>query len=85
MVLELKTTGIQLIGKTFCITGTLSKPRRVIESEIKEAGGSIASKVSSRTSYLISNEKSNSSKMQEALALKVPIITESEFFNLIGK
>lgn len=65
------------LGKTFCITGKLSRPRKEIEDWIKNKGGKVSGSVSSRTDYLICNEeKSSSSKFKKSKELSIPIISE---------
>lgn len=72
----------KLSGLSFCITGTLSQPRKVLEDQIIALGGKVLSTVTSNTSYLICNEKSNSDKYQNALKLHIPIITEEQYNKL---
>ncbi|MCX6116611.1 MAG: helix-hairpin-helix domain-containing protein, partial [Proteobacteria bacterium] len=65
----------------FVITGTLSKPRKDIENLIKSLGGKITSSVTKNTNVLITNDtETQSSKMQMASKLSIPIWTEFEFF-----
>lgn len=76
----------KLSGLTFCITGSLSRPRKDIEDDITANGGKVANSVTSNTSYLISNEtESDSSKFVSAKKLGVPIITENQFDQLINR
>lgn len=71
-------------GLNFAITGTLSRPRKDIETEIENLGGKVVSAVTSNTNYLITNEtESNSSKFIAAKKNKVQIINEEEFNQLI--
>jgi len=75
--LTFKQAGDKLIGKTFCITGKLSRPRRDLENEIKDAGGMVSSSVTSRTTYLVCNDTaSTSSKMKKAHKNGTQIIKE---------
>ena len=90
---ELKHLGIKiednsaskagLDGQTFVITGTLSKSRKEIEKFIETHGGKITKAVSKKTSYLICNQKSSSSKYIKAEKTGVKIINEDFLFNLI--
>jgi DNA ligase (NAD+) len=48
---------------------------------IKDFGGSVNKKVSTQTDYLIAGEDSGS-KLTEAIHLKIPVLTESEFLLL---
>ncbi len=65
-------------GKTFVITGTLSKPRNVFEERIKKAGGKVSSSVSKKTSYVLAGENPGS-KFDKATALGVIILNERDF------
>ena len=78
---QIKSTG-HLVGKRFCITGTLSKPRKEIEESIKDAGGKIVSSVSKNLDYLISGSTTGS-KMDKALKLGISILSEDEFEKIL--
>ncbi|MGI6394737.1 MAG: NAD-dependent DNA ligase LigA [bacterium] len=71
-----------LSGKTFVITGELSKPRELFAEIIKNFGGKVSSSVSKKTDYLIAGAKAGS-KYSKAVALEVKIINEEEFNALI--
>lgn len=73
-----------ITDKKICITGALSEKRSVIEDKIRENGGVVVGSVSKNTDYLLTNETDpNSSKFKKALELKIPIITEEQFFKMI--
>lgn len=75
---RIKTAGDKLIGKVFCITGSLSEPRPKIEKRVKDLGGRIASSVSKNVHYLVTNEPDPSSeKGRKAAALGIPVISEA--------
>lgn len=64
---------------TFVITGTLTKPRKEWVKIIEDLGGNVVDKVSSKTDFLVCNDKnSTSSKTQTAKSLYIPIINEKE-------
>ena len=70
-------------GKTFVLTGTLSKFSRNEASElIEKFGGKTSSSVSKKTSYVLAGEEAGS-KLTKAEELGVTIITEDEFLNMI--
>lgn len=72
------------IGKTFVLTGTLDGlTRDEAKALIRSRGGSIASSVSKKTSYVVAG-KSAGSKLSEARHLAVSVLTESEFMELIS-
>ena len=72
-----------LAGKSFCVTGKLSKSRDQIKSDIIDAGGDWTSSVTQKLSYLVTNAPSNSSKYSKAKKLNIPIIDENQLYNLI--
>lgn len=75
-----------LQGKTFVVTGSVNhyKNRDELKADIVTHGGTVAGSVSSKTSYLISNDiNSTSSKNQKAKSLNIPIISEEEFLQMI--
>ncbi len=73
-----------LNGKTFVITGTLSKPREEFEKLILSSGGKTSSLVSKKTDYLLVGENAGS-KLAKAKELNITIINEAEFYRLIEK
>jgi NAD-dependent DNA ligase len=77
--------GVSLAGQTFVVTGTLANySRDEIEKLIKALGGKATSSVSSKTSYVVAGEAAGS-KLDRAKELGVPVLTEAEFDQLIGK
>ena len=72
-----------LSGKSFCITGKLTDPRRNIEKLIERYGGSVTSINS--CNYLICNQQSDSSKYSTAIEKNIPIISESDFKKMLIK
>ena len=73
-------------NKTFVITGDLQtfKNRKELQQKIEDLGGKVTSSVSSKTDFLINNDKnSTSSKNKKAKELNIPIISEQDFLNLI--
>jgi DNA ligase (NAD+) len=67
-----------------CITGALSRPREDYEKMLLQAGAKLSTGVTSRTHFLVCNEKSGSSKYKKAEELNVPVLTEVEFVELLG-
>jgi DNA ligase (NAD+) len=70
-------------GKSFCITGTLSRQRTEIQDDIRAAGGVVKSSVSSGLDYLVAGEKAGS-KLKKAADKGVQVISETELYNMIG-
>ena len=74
-----------LAGKTFVVTGTLSRySREEIEGFIKQLGGKPVGSISKKTDFLIAGEKAGS-KLDKAKELGVKVIDEEEFDKMIGK
>jgi len=71
-----------LTGKTFVITGALSKSRGYFKKLIESNGGKVSGSVSARTSYLLCGDDPGS-KRDKAAKLDIPIIGEDEFARLI--
>nr|MBN2277171.1 NAD-dependent DNA ligase LigA [candidate division Zixibacteria bacterium] len=71
-----------LSGKTFVITGTLSKPRGHFKKMIEDAGGKVSGSVSAKTDYLLAGEDVGS-KYEKAQKLGVKIIEEKEFLAML--
>ena len=67
-----------LVGLSFCITGTLTRPRKEIALKIKAAGGKVVSAVSGKLDYLVAGENSGS-KLEKATRLGVKVLNESEW------
>jgi DNA ligase (NAD+) len=66
-------------GKTFVLTGALSKlTRSEAEAQIKARGGKVASSVSKKTDFVVAGD-SPGSKYDRAVQLGIPILTEAEF------
>ena len=67
-------------GKTFCLTGKLSRKREEIKSEIESLGGRVVGTISSKVDYLITNTPdSGTQKNKDAQNLGIKIITEEEY------
>jgi len=72
----------RLSGKTFVVTGALSRPRDEIAVLIKSAGGRVIDSVSKKTGYLVVGE-SPGSKLAKAQSLGVTILDEAALDKLL--
>ena len=73
-----------LIGKTFVITGTLSRwSRKEAEDLVEKAGGRAAGSVSKKTDYVLAGENAGS-KLAKAEKLGVEVLDETTFAQLVG-
>ena len=74
---EMKTAEGPFVGMTFCVTGTLSAPRKEIQQRIIDAGGKIVGSVSAKLSVLVAGEKAGS-KLTKATNLGVDVWAEDD-------
>ncbi|MFL2653156.1 MAG: NAD-dependent DNA ligase LigA [Dehalococcoidia bacterium] len=83
-IVEKQSISSSLDGKIFVVTGSFDKySRNDIETIIKDNGGKVTSKVSSKTDYLILGENPGS-KLDDAQNNNVEIIDISDLLNLIS-
>jgi len=83
--IQAKQAGTKLLGLVFCLTGALSRPRPKIEADIKNAGGTVASSVSSRVKYLVTDDPtSNSAKNKKAREVGTQVVNEDFLNSLLG-
>lgn len=71
-----------ITGKTFVITGSLSKPRDEFKKLIESLGGKVSGSVSKKTDYVLAGEEAGS-KLEKALSLGVKVLSEQDFENII--
>ena len=99
VILQLEQSGVQiapgmatgdrkkspLSGKTFVFTGGLDHFTRAdAQQAVEAAGARVASSVSKKTSYAVVG-RDPGSKLDQARALGVTVLTEQEFASLVGK
>lgn len=83
-VYESSTFPQTLSGKTFVLTGTLATiSRDEAKNRIKQMGGSVASSVSKKTSYVVVGDEPGS-KYDDAVKLNISILDEKAFLNLLS-
>jgi len=78
---ELLLEGIQ--GKTFCVTGVLSRPRTEFWRMIEDAGGIVHKGIKRDTDFLITGSDIGYNKIAKARSLGVKTITEREFLHIV--
>ena len=72
-----------LNGKSFVITGTLSRPRSEIKDELISMGAKVAGSVSSKTDYLLAGSDAGS-KLSKARELGITILDEDGLKELLA-
>ncbi len=73
-----------LKGKSFVITGTLSRPRSEIKDELQALGAKVAGSVSGKTDYLLAGSDAGS-KLVKAQELGITIIDEDGLKELLAR
>lgn len=73
----------RFVGKTFVLTGTLTRfDRKSAEEMIQARGGKASNSVSKKTAYVVAGDAAGS-KLQKAQELGIPVLTEDEFAALL--
>ncbi len=70
-----------IVGKTFVLTGTLTRSRDEVKKEIEAAGGHVSGSVSAKTDYLLAGEEAGS-KLDKAKELGIQVLSEAEYNSL---
>ena len=76
----------EITGKIFCVTGKLNifNNRDELTKAVETAGGKVASSISKKTDYLVTNDtESGSSKNIKARQLNIPIINEKSLIDML--
>src|SRR5580704_12620940 len=79
-----KERGTKLAGKTFVLTGTLTRPRDLVKKALEDAGGRVAGSVSKKTDYVVAGADAGS-KLDKANELGVRVISEKEMEELLQR
>src|SRR5207253_994824 len=72
-----------LAGKSFCVTGTLMRPRGEIKAAIEAAGGKFVPSVTKTTSYLVAGADTGEAKLKSAARFGVSVIDEAALDRLL--
>jgi DNA ligase (NAD+) len=98
LIAQLKEKGLQLeskakpegmanllTGKTFVVSGVFEKHSRdEIKSLIEQYGGKNVGSISSKTDFVLAGDKMGPAKRDKAESLGIPIISESDFEEMIN-
>jgi DNA ligase (NAD+) len=71
-----------LSGKTFVLTGTLSRPREILAASLLSLGAKVSSAVSRKTTYVVAGEAAGK-KRAEAEQLGVPVLSEQDLLIML--
>ncbi|HLP65105.1 NAD-dependent DNA ligase LigA [Flavobacterium sp.] len=74
----------KLVGKTFVVSGVFEQfSRDDLKKAIEDNGGKVGSSISAKTDYVVAGDNMGPAKLEKANQLKIPIISETEFLELI--
>lgn len=76
-IVEIVNNNDNIHGKTFVITGSLSRPRDEIKEQLEDLGAKVTDSVTSKTDVLIVGEDAGS-KYDKAISLNITIWNEEE-------
>ncbi|MDE6534246.1 MAG: NAD-dependent DNA ligase LigA [Muribaculaceae bacterium] len=83
---KLASKGDILAGKTIVISGTFtSHSRDEYKDIIEREGGKNAGSISKKTSFVLAGENMGPSKREKCEKLGIPMISETEFLNMVGR
>ena len=75
----------KLKGSSFVVSGVFeSLSRDELKKLIEDNGGKVSSSISSKTNYVVAGDNMGPSKKAKAESLNIPIISESDFLQMIS-
>jgi DNA ligase (NAD+) len=75
----------KLAGKTFVVSGVFEQfSRDDLKKAIEDNGGKIGSSISAKTDYVVAGANMGPAKLEKAVKLNIPIISETDFMELIN-
>ena len=97
LITQLKQVGLQLAnlheeqllseklkGKAIVISGVFTQfSRDEIKHLVEQHGGKNVSSISSKTDYVVAGDNMGPAKLEKAVSLKIPILSETDFIELI--
>ena len=76
----------KLSGKTFVVSGVFEKfSRDDLKKAIEDNGGKVGSSISAKTNYIIAGDNMGPAKLEKAVKLNVPIISEDDFMSMLDE
>jgi DNA ligase (NAD+) len=74
----------KLGGKTFVVSGVFSQfSRDGIKKAIEDNGGKAGSSISTKTDYVVAGDNMGPAKLEKAVKLGVPVISETDFIKML--
>ena len=76
----------KLSGKTFVVSGVFEQfSRDELKKAIEDNGGKVGSSISAKTDFVVAGANMGPAKLEKAVQLNIPIISENEFMGMINK
>ena len=74
----------KLKGKTFVVSGVFEiYSRDELKKAIEDNGGKVGSSISAKTDFVIAGDNMGPAKLEKANQLKIAIISEVDFKNMV--
>ena len=73
-----------LLGKSFCVTGVLTRKRDDVHNLLRAAGATIHDSVKKDTSYLVAGDKVGKSKLDQAKKYGAKVLSEEDMDKLLA-
>ena len=74
----------KLSGKTFVVSGVFEEfSRDDLKKAIEDNGGKVGSSISAKTDYVVAGANMGPAKLEKAVKLNIPIISENDFMKMI--
>ena len=74
----------KLANKTFVVSGVFEKfSREELKKAIEDNSGKVGSSISAKTDFVIAGDNMGPAKLEKANQLKIPIISETDFMNML--
>jgi DNA ligase (NAD+) len=76
----------KLSGNLFVISGVFEKfSRDDLKRAVEENGGKIGSSISAKTNYVIAGDNMGPAKLEKAIKLNIPLLSENEFIKMLDE
>lgn len=73
-----------LLGKSFCVTGVLTRKREDVHALLRTAGGRVHDSVKKDTTFLVAGDKTGKTKLDQAKKYGAKVITEEQLDKLLA-
>lgn len=81
---EVVATEGPLVGKSFCVTGVLTRKREDVHTLLRNAGATVHDSVKKDTTYLVAGDKTGKTKLDQAKKYGARVLTEEEMDRLLA-